>query len=303
MQQLTTVHLPDQILRALDIQGSYRVTPLPGNENDNYLVANAQHAIVVKRLHSIYSVADIEIEAMYRMRLANSELPVAKYVALSEEDIVVTINGVNYVATPYIKGTTPAYSQELAIQVAELLARTHKVDSAGLGERATWFRESYVPDSLTGISDQYIAAKHVFANQRTHMPDFWHSDLPYGIVHGDMHNENIIVSDKHKIVSIIDWEETTIQPLLLDVALAARFMCFRKGVCDKKIFQAFLNAYQSTRPLTPLEKEWFAPALKYTALILSVWAHTKVSQRQMDQDTFADLGSRYRLDYVVPKIR
>jgi homoserine kinase type II len=303
MQQRISEELPDQVLRALNIQGGCKITSLAGNENDNYLVKTADSAFVIKRLRSAYSVAETELEGVYRARLADSGLPVAKYLLLDNECFVLTIDGDNYVALPYIRGNVPSYSQYLAVQTAAHLARAHRAPSDDLGERETWFRKAYIADSLAHISDQYIEAKREFADRRAHTPDFWSADLPRGIVHGDLHNDNIIVDGKGKIVSLIDWEETTIQPLLLDVALAARFMSFRKDVCSTEIFHAFMDAYQSIRPLTRLEKEWFEPALRYTALILSVWAYLKASDGQIDQATFDDLRGRYKLDYHAPPIK
>jgi Ser/Thr protein kinase RdoA (MazF antagonist) len=303
MQQRISEDLPDQVLRALNIQGSFRVRSLAGNENDNYLIQTAERTLVVKRLRSAYSIAETELEGVYRARLADSDLPVVKYVPLDAAHFVLTVDDDNYVAAPYIKGNTPNYSQDLARQTAELLARVHSMPSFGLGERETWFREDYITDSLTRISNQFTKAKHEFADRQAHIPDFWNANLPSGIVHGDLHNENIIVDDRGRIVSIIDWEETAIQPLLLDVAQTARFMSLRDGICDVVTFYTFMNTYQHIRPLTELEKQWFEPALRYTTLALSVWAHLKVSEGQLDKATFDDLGSRYALSYVTPQIK
>ena len=303
MQQRISEDLPDQTLRALNIQGSFKVTSLAGNENDNYLIQTAERKLVVKRLRSAYSIAETELEGVYRARLADSGLPVVKYLPLDDARFVLTVDDDNYVAAPYIKGNTPNYSQDLARQTAELLARVHSIPSFGLGERETWFRKDYVTDSLAHISDQYTEAKHEFADRRTHTPDFWNADLPCGIVHGDLHNENVIVDDRDKIVSIIDWEETAIQPLLLDVAQTARFMSFRNGICDVVTFHTFMDTYQHIRPLTELEKQWFEPALHYTTLALSVWAHLKASEGQLDKAIFDDLGSRYAFSYVAPQIK
>lgn len=64
-----------------------------------------------------------------------------------------------------------------------------------------------------------------------------------------------------------------------------------------------MDTYQHIRPLTELEKQWFEPALHYTTLVLSAWAHLKVSEGQLDKATFDDLGSRYAFSYETPKVR
>jgi Ser/Thr protein kinase RdoA (MazF antagonist) len=276
------------------------ISPLPGNENENYLVKTTRRSFVVKKLRG-HSAANTELEAIYRERLADNGMPVNRYILFSGDSHVVTINGDNYVATDFNEGSMAIRPKAVA-EVGKLLAKIHSLDVTGLPSRQSWYRKSYISDSLNIIDDRYTEARREFAARFKNVPDFWNSGLPKGIIHGDLHCDNIIVSDKYKIVSIIDWEEAAIEPLLLDIAHTAQQMSFVNGVCDAGLFVAFMDEYQSVRPLQTQEKKLFEPALRYTMLVLSVWAYVKASQGQMNGDLFQRVGNYYKASYTLPQV-
>lgn len=290
------------LLNNLGVKAGFGVTSLPGNENENYLVRTDGASFVVKKLRG-HSAANTELEGVYRRYLVDSGLPVIPYIALKDESYVLTADGDNYVAAPYKDGRMATPTEELVREAAVLLAKVHSLDATGMPKRQSWYRQSYISDSLNLISDDYLAAKKLFVLQRSNTPDFWNSNLPTGIIHGDLQEENIIVDTQNKIISVIDWEEAAIEPLLLDVAHTAQQLTFVDSACNRKLFDVFVDAYQSVRPLSSLEKTLFAAALQYTILVLSVWAHTKVSQKQMDEAMFRRVGSYYKTNYVTPRIQ
>jgi Ser/Thr protein kinase RdoA (MazF antagonist) len=110
------------------------------------------------------------------------------------------------------------------------------------------------------------------------------------------------VDAQDKIASLIDWEETGVEPLLLDVAHSAQQLSFKHGICNHELFNTFITTYQNVRPLTDLEKKWFEAALHYTMLVLSVWAHVKKSRAEMDDDLFERVGNYYRARYEIPSL-
>jgi Ser/Thr protein kinase RdoA (MazF antagonist) len=294
--------LPTPLLSSLSSSNEiFSLQQLPGNENENYLAQTKDEAFVIKRLLT-HSVASTEVEGLYRARVANTGLPVSPYIVLKDNHYVLTVDQDSYVATRYIPGSFATYTKGLAVEVASLLATIHSIDPSGLPERKTWFHKEYIPENLSLISEVYSEDKQAIAAAWTNTPDFWNAGLPTGVVHGDLHNENLIVDSDNKVVSIIDWEEVAIEPLLLDIAYAARAISFRKNICNNAIFSAFMASYQSVRQLTTEERAMFPAALRYTMLTLSVWAHVKRSKQQMDEHLFHDLGERYRLHYDIPEV-
>ena len=293
--------LPKHLLRVLGVNADASITPLPGNENENYLVKQGADAFVVKRLRG-QSAANTETEAVYRQYLAESALPVVPYVHLADDSYVLQTDNGNFVATPYQYGKTPQSDPKVIEEAARLLAKVHLLDSSSLPHRTSWYRKDYVAESLDHIDDTYAFAKSVFVEQSASAPDFWNGQLPIGIIHGDLHEDNIVVDAAGDIVGILDWEECGVEPLLLDVAHSAQQFSFERGVCNEALFHTFMRAYQEVRPLTTLEKQLFDDALRYGMLALSVWAHIKMSRGEMSEDLFQRVGNYYRSSYEIPVV-
>ena len=293
--------LPEGLLSALGIDAEFEVVALPGNENENYLVKTSGQSFVVKKLRA-HSAANTELEGTYRRYLADAGLPVAPYVSLNGDSFVLTLSQDSYVATPYIDGMMAAPNTQMVTEAGALLARVHSLDATAMPKRQNWYAKSYIPDALGLIDDKYAEAKKAFAATYNETPDFWDGDFPKGIIHGDMQEDNIIVDSEDKIVSIIDWEEAAVEPLLLDVAHSAQQLSFEHGICNQELFSTFMDAYQEVRPLTQKEKELFDAALRYTMLILSVWAHIKMSRGEMGNDLFQRVGNYYRASYEIPRV-
>lgn len=291
--------LPDQLLTTFD--GVAEMTPLPGNENENYLVKTAEQSFVVKRLRA-HSAENTEAEGVYRARLAEMGLPVSPYIQLGVGSYVRTIDQDSFVATPYVAGRMAMTNLKVVAEAGAFLAKVHALPAAGLPKRQSWYRKNYIADSLPMIDDTYADAKVGMTAQAAEYPDFWNSELPKGMIHGDLQEDNIIVDDQDSIVSLIDWEEAAIEPLLLDVAHSAQQLSFQKGVCNAELFNAFMAAYQTVRPLTDHEKRLFKPALRYTMLVLSVWAHIKKSRGEVDDVLFQRVGNYYKAQYTVPPV-
>lgn len=293
--------LPEQLLSALGIKAGFEIGVLPGNENENYLIKTGGQSFVVKRLRG-HSSANTELEGAYRRYLADAGLPVTPYKPLSGDSCVLTLGEDSYVATPYSEGKMATPNLQVVTEAAALLANVHSLNAAAMPKRQSWYRKSYIPDSLALIDEGYAEAKRAFAAQYVDTPNFWNGGLPEGIIHGDLQEDNIIVDDQDRVISIIDWEEAAVEPLLLDVTHSAQQLSFEGGVCNRELFDGFMSTYQSVRPLTDLEKTLFDAALRYTMLVLSVWAHVKRSRGEMDNDLFQRVGNYYKASYGIPRV-
>jgi Ser/Thr protein kinase RdoA (MazF antagonist) len=294
--------LPEHLLNTLGFNADFDVVPLPGNENENYLIKAHGRSLVVKKLQS-HTAVNTELEGTYRRRIAGAGILVAPYITLNGKSYVLTLGKDNYVAIPYTDGKIATANRQVLAECGALLAKVHTLDASSMPARKSWYRKSYIPGSLGLINDEYEDAKRAFAAQYATTPNFWDGSLPKGIIHGDLQEDNIIVDAQNKVVGVIDWEETAVEPLLLDVAHSAQQLSFEHGVCDRPLFDAFLEGYQDIRPLTDKEKALFDAALRYTMLVLSVWAHIKVSRGEMAADLFQRVGNYYKGSYEIPRVR
>lgn len=291
--------IPTEILDALHLPADVATRRLLGNENENYLVSIGDQAYVIKRILN-YTADNVQLEGVYRHYLAEAGLPVAPYLHLKHDSYVVSVDSGVYAAAPYINGSPADNSAETVYTIASELARIHLLDASPLPPRLGWFRKSYIPDSLAEVDAQYATAQSDFKAHYKHIPALWDAPVPQGIVHGDLHGDNFIMAKDGTVASILDWEEAMVGPLVLDAAHALRSLAFRDDACDEHLAAAFLDGYQQVRPLTKIERELFEPALQYSALVLSVWAHIKKSRGHMSDELFARLGTKYLREYRLP---
>jgi homoserine kinase type II len=90
-------------------------------------------------------------------------------------------------------------------------------------------------------------------------------NLPRGVIHADLFRDNVLfVNDQ--LSGLLDFYTACTDILLLDIAITANDWCCDNGVANKEKFTAFLAAYESLRPLEPLEKQHWPITLRAAAL-------------------------------------
>lgn len=77
--------------------------------------------------------------------------------------------------------------------------------------------------------------------------------IPWGPVHLDIHDENILF-ENGKISSLLDWEELSLGSLLLDLAFVILNWSTRNGHWDMHLGELAIKAYESRRLLNKKER-------------------------------------------------
>ena len=92
------------------------------------------------------------------------------------------------------------------------------------------------------------------------------SELPSGLVHGDLFRDNVLF-DGSELTGIIDFHHAARGYLAYDLAVAANDWCRDPGgALDLKRAAALVGAYRRVRPLADLESELFPAFLLYAAV-------------------------------------
>jgi homoserine kinase type II len=91
-------------------------------------------------------------------------------------------------------------------------------------------------------------------------------DLPRGPVHADLFRDNALF-EKGRISGVIDFYFAGVDCLLFDLAVCANDWCIDRGLAlEPSRTRSLLQAYESVRPLTPLEREAWPVMLRAAAL-------------------------------------
>ena len=127
---------------------------------------------------------------------------------------------------------TPAQRPEMVLRAAEVLARLHRVDAAGLlvdgpGENAAdptaeprrWLEVLLRLERDQGFEPELVArAREVGKALVRDAP----TGMAWGLLHGDFQTNNILYRDRQP-VAVVDWELALVGPKPLDVAWLALF--------------------------------------------------------------------------------
>ncbi len=93
------------------------------------------------------------------------------------------------------------------------------------------------------------------------MRGFDKQKFPKGLVHMDIHTENMIVKND-KIVSILDFEDANRNYFIYDIGLVIFDTCFIKNkILSEKRINAFLESYEKIRPLKDIERKYIYDAM------------------------------------------
>jgi homoserine kinase type II len=89
--------------------------------------------------------------------------------------------------------------------------------------------------------------------------------LPTGLIHADLFRDNVLCVDGN-IAGLLDFYSACHGHLLFDLAITVNDWCCAGGLINLKKMTAVLSAYQSLRPLAPIEKRLWPIMLRRSAL-------------------------------------
>ncbi|MCO6505222.1 MAG: homoserine kinase [Snodgrassella sp.] len=120
----------------------------------------------------------------------------------------------------------------------------------------SWWHEasSRLSPFLDAQDEQLLQTEIAFfdENERT--------DLPAGIIHADLFRDNVLL-DGEQVAGFIDFYYACNGNFMYDLAIAVNDWARRAdNHLDQKLQQAFMHGYESVRPLTAAEQDYFPVA-------------------------------------------
>lgn len=119
------------------------------------------------------------------------------------------------------------------------------------------------------------------------------SAVPWQFIHGDAHDENILVDDE-RVIGLIDFGDCCYNPAVCDLAICIAYLMMR-GDDPLQIAGTILEGYQGVRPLSETELDLIYP-LVCARLAVSICIANK--RKNIDPDNpnwFGGEGAAWRL--------
>ena len=276
---LSNLRVPADVGRALTMARRYgldRVAALSQFEsygNENWLVERLGGSRVVLRRYRHSSPERLRFQIDLLRHLRGEGFPVASVLASTSGATAETDEqGIRWVAFTHIEGREYNFSIEDAVQAAHRLAQFHLLGAKLAREAPSLVQRPSIRECWANADTDVAGLRDLFAEkglheELTYLESWWRETrsewpldrleaLPAGLVHGDFHGRNTAYEDGN-LVGMFDFDDVEAGPLVWDLvwsthkfARTSRFDLTMRA----DVVRAFLDAYESVRPLTAEER-------------------------------------------------
>lgn len=245
-----------------------------GLSNDNYFLKKkgSESVIHVVRVIKNYNRNLIENE-IYIQQLLKDHTMKSNYLLQNPMgEYVYSSNNTMAVISEKLPGGHPEEITEVICTLAgKLLGKYHKfIDTLPHNNSEMLLNPLNVKEHL-GVLDKNQAETQLFELFNS-CSDLLNKDLPTGIIHGDLHRENLIVY-KNQDIAILDVEHSGQGILILDIARSIADLCRSGERLDKNKIHSFLDGYNSSRIITEPEITSLYHAVGISCVAVATWLY------------------------------
>ena len=126
-------------------------------------------------------------------------------------------------------------------------------------------------------NDNYNYITDIIDNELIHIKNNWPTDLPKGIIHADLFQDNVFFK-RNKFSGLIDFYFACNDFYCYDIALTINAWCFNKKIeFNFKRYKALIEGYEEIRKLKEIEKNSIPILLRGSAIrILITRLHDEI---------------------------
>ncbi len=229
---------------------------LQGVDNTNYHIKTEQGDFVLTIFETRIQPEDIPYYLDFMRHLSENGILCPAPVHLKSGEILSKLSGKPAALFPFLAGHNVSQDNITVSMCGELgvfLARMHLAGQ----EHTQTLENSMSFDAWEARLRRVGATAQSYLDVLKHVHTQWPKDLPLGSVHVDLFPDNVFILDGH-IHGVIDFYFSATDFLAYDLAIVLNAWCFDKNhVLDPDKCRAFLDGYQSVRPLSADEKASF----------------------------------------------
>ena len=239
--------------------------------NTSYLVRTTQGEYVL----TIFEIENIRVVNLCKLlnMLEEHEFSTTRIEKMANGNEISNIGGKSAMLKPFIAGqVVKDLDEDMIAQVGAAMARLHQLPIPDyLPDRHAYGIETFHQAIDQGINlgyENWLAERHEFL-LRT-IP----SELPRGLIHGDVFYDNVLFHGK-KFKALIDFEEACHYYKVFDLGMAVVGLCTEKSEVRLLKVQSLLQGYQKIRLLEREEQEILQLFVEYAAIATSSWRYWK----------------------------
>lgn len=266
----------DSILTNFNLPKSIKITTLGGWANQNILVKTVDFNEYVIKILVLQKEELITNDVFIQKQLNDIDIKAPKYIRGNNGKYLFQDNNIKAVVSNKINGThITKLTPEFCYEIGKILAVFQKSIKSIPNKNIGWLNKKNAQNSLL-INDNLNFIQ--FAKKLIHESFFiFNENLPTGIIHGDLHEENVLVNSEKipTIISIMDFEETENNILIIDLARTILSVSRNNkgtGLLKEKA-KNVVSGYESIRTLEKREKELLLNTLQYVIGVEAIWLY------------------------------
>ena len=273
------------------LEGLKSVTPLEGGwDNTNLrLMLEDGSAFVLKAWYA-NTVEEVRRVVARHIHLHDNGIPTTVPIMLTDGENVAVKDGVAWTLLPFVRGGILGVDEDSVRSLGEIQAKMHLIPGAACFPKS--YRMGFeLLDEVISLSSQTRVSEpfvEMLSSQVSEIRSNFPSELPMGVLHGDLFPDNVIGSGG-RVSAILDLEEAWVGPMAFDLAMSCVGFGWDGTVPVMERWAALLDGYQSVRKLTRDEMDSMPFLHRFATLCIASWRFWKHNLREPDES----LSHRY----------
>ena len=277
------------------------MSPLVGGwDNTNFLLRLEGGSEVVLKAWIANSVEEVSRVVQRHIHLDSNDIPTTVPLQLSNGCHFAERNSVAWTILPFVAGGMLGFDEDSLRSLGEVLCRMSSIPAADCFPENyrmgfDLFDEVISLSSGMGVSDPFV---EMLSSQIAGIRRDFPSDLPMGILHGDLFPDNVIGSGG-RVSAILDLEEAWIGPMAFDLAMACVGFGWDGTVPVWGRWKALFDGYQSVRKLTQEEVRALPFLHHFATLSIAAWRFWKHNLSEPDEllsDRYVEMVDRLSVE-------
>jgi len=255
----------------LDIEGL-----AGGWANSNYLLSLTDGSRLVLKVWNERSVEDVRMLNSCIELIAQHGVPTPVPLIFKGGDSVMVVDGLAWMLLPFVDA--PWLTGDLASMrhLGEIIARLHSVPDDGRFSEFYHMGTDIWPDLFerADTSGSWSPFLRLLEAEYARMAETIPADLPRGIIHGDLFQDNIL-ADSGRVKAVLDFEDVCSNILANDLVVAFIGCGWDGDEPVEERWHALLGGYESVRVLSAEEHAAMPELYRYATLSVAAWRYRK----------------------------
>jgi len=242
-----------------------------GAGNTNYLLDSNHGKFVL----TIFEIEPNRVAYMSKLLslLEKHEYPAPRQQKMTNGEVLTKYKEKSVLVKPYVPGSVESeINSNMVKQVGAAIAKLHEIPAP-----------DYLPDKHSYVEVTYpkVMEKEFDRNYKTWVEQRYSyiigklpSQLPIGLVHGDIFSDNVLFEDGN-LKAILDFEDVSRIYKIFDLGMAVVGMCTEGIKVNSKKVRALVEGYQEIRLLEEIEKDNLQLCIEWAAILTSTWRFWK----------------------------